>query len=74
MADLFKCDKCGHVGSVIHKAGRLIVQEFIDGQPHAAQYNAKAELCHSCLDSLKNLLPRADFGESQRIIAEGRGQ
>ena len=71
--DLFKCDKCGHLGPLSDKSGRLIIQEFGgDGQPHAAHYNAKAEVCRTCLSSLMKLLPRADFTDGQDIMREAR--
>ncbi len=54
MADMFRCDKCGHVGPMAHKRGRFIVQELNvhDGQPHSSLYNGRAEVCFTCLDAL----------------------
>lgn len=54
MADLFKCDKCGHVGPLSHKRGRFIVQELNihDGLPHTSLYNGRAEVCQVCLETL----------------------
>lgn len=54
MADLFKCDRCGHVGPLMHKRGRFIVQELNvhDGNPHSSLYNGRAEVCYTCLEAL----------------------
>lgn len=59
MADLFKCDKCGDVLPQHRKKGRLILQELVNGQPHVAQYNRKAEVCEKCFWQLQTLMNAA---------------
>lgn len=79
MADLFKCDKCGHVGPAAHKRGRFIVQELNvhDGLPHTSLYNARAEVCVTCLDALIRSLGgrpnNTDMTKNQEIMREANG-